>query len=218
VADQQRHERGAERLRPCALNKGGHTEGAFLENSAVSKCHADQTVLVMLDLQQRLCDAMPTKVLNRVILNATLLARAAGLLEIPVLHTEQTTQELGGTHPSIAAALPNTTVGINKTTFSCCAAPGFIHALGLTTRRQAVLVGMEAHVCVLQSAFDLAARDVAVFVVEDAICSRRLENYQNALDRLRQAGVQVVSAESVVFEWLGSASHPHYKTIQSLLR
>ena len=55
-------------------------------------------------------------------------------------------------------------------------------------------------------------------MVEDAICSRRLENYQNALDRLRQAAVQVVSAESVVFEWLSDASHPHFKAIQTLLR
>ncbi|CAN0458334.1 unnamed protein product, partial [Phaeothamnion confervicola] len=61
-------------------------------------------------------------------------------------------------------------------------------------------------------------RGQQVFVVEDAICSRRLENYQNALDRLRQAAVQVVSAESVVFEWLGDASHPHFKAIQTLLR
>ena len=175
-------------------------------------------MLVVLDLQQRLGDAMPGKVLNRVILNATLLARTAGLLEVPVLHTEQTPQTLGGTHPTIAAALPSATVSINKAAFSCCAVPGFAHALGVTARRQAVLVGMEAHVCILQSALDLAAQGLDVFVVEDAICSRRLENYQNALDRLRQADVQVVSAESVVFEWLGSASHPHYKTIQSLLR
>jgi isochorismate hydrolase len=77
---------------------------------------------------------------------------------------------------------------------------------------------MEAHVCVLQSALDLSTQGMDVFVVEDAICSRRLENYQNALDRLRHADVKVVSAESVVFEWLGSATHPHYKTIQSLLR
>ena len=77
---------------------------------------------------------------------------------------------------------------------------------------------MEAHVCILQSALDLNAQGLDVFVVEDAICSRRLENYQNALDRLRQAGVRVVSAESVVFEWLGDANHPHFQAVQSLLR
>ena len=83
---------------------------------------------------------------------------------------------------------------------------------------QVILVGMEAHICILQTALDLAAAGCAVFVVEDAICSRRLENYQNALERLRDQRISVVSAESVVFEWLGDAKHPHFKAIQTLLR
>ena len=120
--------------------------------SGESKCYADQTVFMVLDLQQRLSDAMPSKVLNRVILNATLLARAACLLELPVLHTEQTPEALGGTHPTVLAALTRACVSFSKTAFSCCAAQGFNHALGATQRRQAVLVGMEAHVCILQSA------------------------------------------------------------------
>ena len=81
-----------------------------------------------------------------------------------------------------------------------------------------ILVGMEAHVCVLQTAFDLHDEGLEPFVVEDTVCSRRLENYQNALDRLRQSQVAIVSAESVVFEWLGVAEHQHFKTVQKLLR
>ena len=81
-----------------------------------------------------------------------------------------------------------------------------------------VLVGMEAHICVLQTAQDLLASGAEVFVVEDAICSRRLENYQNALDRLRACRINVVSAESVVFEWLGDSRHPQFKAIQAWLR
>ena len=200
------------------MSREGHTASAALRTYGASKCHAEQTVLVILDLQQRRGDAMPAKVLNRVILNVALLARAAGLLEVPVLHTEQTPQEFGATHPTISAALPSATLSLNKSSFSCWAAQGFERALRATERQQVVLVGMEAHVCVLQSALDLSTQGMDVFVVEDAICSRRLENYQNALDRLRHADVKVVSAESVVFEWLGSATHPHYKTIQSLLR
>jgi len=183
-----------------------------------AKCDAEQSVLVVCDLQQGLGDAMPGKVLNRVLLNATLLSRTAGLLTLPVLHTEQYPQGLGATHPSVAEALPRSTQSFTKSAFSCCEAEGFVGALHAIGRRQVVLVGMEAHICILQTAFDLRAVDVEVFVVEDAICSRRLENYQNALDRLRQAAVQVVSAESVVFEWLRNASHPHFKAIQALLR
>ena len=184
----------------------------------ISKCDAAEAVLVVCDLQQRLGDAMPGKVLNRVLLNATLLARTAGLMEVPVLQTEQYPQGLGNTHPSVAEALPRGTRSFTKTAFSCCDGEDFRAALGDIGRRQVVLVGMEAHICILQTAFDLRARGVEVFVVEDAICSRRLENYQNALDRLRQAAVQVVSAESVVFEWLRDARHPHFKAIQTLLR
>lgn len=186
--------------------------------SRAAKCDVNQSVLVVCDLQQGLGDAMPGKVLNRVLLNATLLARTAGLLELPVLHTEQDPQGLGSTHPTVAQALPRNTRSFTKTAFSCCVGADFNGALDTLGRRQVVLVGMEAHICVLQTAFDLRAQGQQVFVVEDAICSRRLENYQNALDRLRQVAVQVVSAESVVFEWLGDASHRHFKAIQTLLR
>lgn len=187
-------------------------------NPAIAKCDAAQSVLVVCDLQQRLGDAMPGKVLNRVLLNASLLARAAGLLDVPVLRTEQYPQGLGPTHAAVAEVLPPATRSFTKTAFSCCDTADFSTALASLARGQVVLVGMEAHICILQTAFDLRAQGLQVLVVEDAICSRRLENYQNALDRLRQAEVQVVSAESVVFEWLRDARHPHFKTIQGLLR
>ena len=182
------------------------------------RCDAETSTLLVVDLQQRLGDAMPNKVLNRVIQNTCLLARAAGLLELPVLHTEQYPRGLGATHALVTEALPAHTQTFDKMTFSCCGKDDFAAALAATGRRQVVLVGMEAHICVLQTALDLRANGYAVFVVEDAICSRRLENYQNALDRLRQCAVQVASAESVVFEWMRSASHPHFKAIQALLR
>lgn len=185
---------------------------------AATKCDADTAALVVIDVQQRLGDAMPGKVLNRVIINTCLLARTAGLLQVPVLHTEQYPRGLGPTHPSIAEALPANTSTFTKSSFSCCEAEGFSAAVRTTACRQLVLVGMEAHICVLQTAFDLRAAGFEVFVVEDAICSRRLENYQNALDRLRQGAIQVVSAESVVFEWMRDAAHPQFKAIQALLR
>lgn len=187
--------------------------------AANHKCRAGSSQLAIVDIQQRLGDAMPNKVLNRVLQNAVLLARAAGSLEVPVIHTEQYPEGLGPTHGMVADALPDRTQSLTKTCFSCMGLPAFEAALDAhDDRRQIVLVGMEAHICVLQTALDLAARDYEVFVVEDAICSRRLENYQNALDRLRALGIGIVSAESVVFEWLEHSKHPHFKSIQSLLR
>ncbi len=182
------------------------------------KLAAEKSVLVVVDVQSRLGQAMPSKVLNRVLQNTALLARAATLLEVPVLHTEQYPKGLGNTHPTVAEALPKNCKLFVKTAFSCLDAEGFATVIAALDRRHVVLVGMEAHICVLQTALDLLASGAEVFVVEDAICSRRLENYQNALDRLRACRINVVSAESVVFEWLGDSRHPQFKAIQAWLR
>ncbi len=181
--------------------------------------NADHSQLVVVDIQERLGEAMPSKVLNRVLANASLLLQSAVLTDVPVHVTEQYPAGLGATHRTLSALLPKGTSPIAKTAFSACGADGFLSAIARQEeRRQIVLVGMEAHVCVLQTALDLAAHGLEVFVVEDAICSRRLENYQNALDRLRATEVTVTSAESVVFEWLRDASHPAFKAVQALLR
>ncbi len=181
-------------------------------------CDPKDSALLVIDIQERLGQAMPSKVLNRILDNTRLLSTAAGLLDIAVLHTEQYPRGLGTTYADIQQALPPNTQSFTKTAFSCAKAEGFSAALAKLAVRQLVLVGMEAHVCVAQSAFDLKSTGHEVFVVEDAICSRRLENYQNALDRLRQFEIAVVSAESVVFEWLADARHEHFKAIQTLLR
>lgn len=186
--------------------------------AGAQKCRLDDSILIVIDIQQRLGDAMPGKVLNRVLQNTSLLSRSAALLEVPIMHTEQYPQGLGATHPLVLDALPEPRRYFTKTAFSCMNADGFPAAIAGLKRRQAVLVGMEAHICVLQTAMDLSATGAEVFVVEDAICSRRLENYQNALDRMRASGVNIVSAESVVFEWMGDSRHPHFKTIQGWLR
>ncbi len=183
------------------------------------KCEIATSTLVVVDIQQRLGDAMPGKVLNRVLQNTVLLTRTAGLLQIPVLQTEQYPEGLGVTHAVVSAALPTGSQSFTKTAFSCAQVTTFMSALDRAAeRRQIILVGMEAHICILQTALDLVMAGFETFVVEDAICSRRLENYQNALDRLRDNGVAVVSAESVVFEWLADSKHPQFKAIQTLLR
>ncbi len=186
--------------------------------SSYAKCSSSDSILAVVDIQQRLGGAMPAKVLNRVIVNSTLLSQVAGLLDIPVLKTEQYPRGLGPTLPNVTAALPESTTSFEKMSFSCCGADGFLATVNELQRRQVVMVGMEAHVCILQTAIDLSTAGLDVFVVEDAICSRRLENYQNALDRIRLSAITVVTAESVVFEWIEAADHEHFKTIQKLLR
>ena len=186
--------------------------------ASLSKCSINESLLLVVDIQEQLGNAMPKKVLNRVVTNSALLARSAGLLGVPVLVTEQYPKGLGPTVHELRAALPVSSQSFEKTSFSCIGANGFTTSLNQSGRRQVIIVGMEAHVCVIQSALDLSANELDVYVVEDAICSRRLENYQNALDRIRQTKVGVISAESVIFEWLEDSRHNQFKQIQAMLR
>jgi nicotinamidase-related amidase len=175
--------------------------------------------LIVVDIQEKLCAAMPVKVLNRVVQNARLLTAAARRLEVPILLSEQYPQGLGSTIADIRDHLPPGLLPVSKTRFSLAGVEPVEAALAADAQRpELVLLGMEAHVCVLQTAFDFAGRGFAVRVVEDAICSRRLEDYQNALERLRAGGVSVVTSESVVFEWLRDAAHPAFKDVQGLIR
>jgi nicotinamidase-related amidase len=170
---------------------------------------AADSSLVLVDIQERLAAAMPAR--DTVVRAAGILIDAAARLGIPVLATEQYPQGLGPTVPELTAKLPADAKRIEKTSFSACG------ALPLA-RPQVVLAGMEAHVCVLQTALELAAAGSEVFVAADAICSRAEANRENALARLDKAGVVVTNTESVLFEWLRDAAHEHFRAISKLIR
>lgn len=170
------------------------------------------SVLVVIDIQERLAGAMPEAAREAVIRNTRLLLEAAGRLGVPTMLTEQYPKGLGPTACELLAALPEGAQKIEKTCFSCAGSvdPG--------ARPQVILAGMEAHVCVLQSALELRAAGREVFVVEDACCSRNPANHANAMRRMRAAGVVIANTESVLFEWLRDARHAQFKAISALLR
>ncbi len=177
---------------------------------------AANSQLVIIDVQEKLVAAMAQDAMQQVLKNCGILLQAAALLEIPAIYTEQYTKGLG---PTSAELLPllTTSQAIAKTAFSCCDEPAFNRKL-TSDRPQIVLAGMEAHVCVLQTALALHAQGRQVFVAEDAILSRSTANKTNALARLRQAGVIVSTTESIVFEWLGKAEGPAFKPVSQLIR
>ena len=181
-------------------------------------CKRDDTLLAIIDVQTRLTAAMPAKVLARLQRYTSLLLKAATTLNIPVFVTEQYPQGLGRLEPDLERLLPATSRRYTKTTFSCAGAGTFTADLRATRRKQVVLTGMETHVCILQSAMDLLQSGYQVIVVSEAVCSRHRESYETALQRMRQAGVIITNAESVVFEWLRDARHEQFKTLQPLLR
>jgi len=184
----------------------------------LSLCRREDSALLIVDVQTRLTGAMPAGTRATVLRNAGILIDAARALGIPILHTEQYPRGLGHTEQVLAERLAGTARRLEKTAFSCCGAEGFDAAACADGRTQWVLCGMEAHVCVLQTALELHARGLEVFVVEDGVCSRTESNRGNALARLRQAGVIVTNTESVLFEWLRDAADPQFKALSALIR
>ena len=179
---------------------------------------AETSALVLMDVQTRLTAAMPPKVLARLQRNSGLLIRSAGLLHVPIFASEQYPKGLGHLETEISRLLPATCKIYEKTSFSLGAVPEFLADLAHSGRTQVALCGMEAHICILQTAIDLAHAGYEVFVIADAVCSRFRESYETALDRLRVGGVAITDSESVLFEWLRDAGNPHFKALQALVR
>lgn len=182
-------------------------------------CHQHQAQLMIIDVQDRLCTAMPHDCLELALSNLSRLAFAAQALNIPVLATEQYPKGLGHTRAQLVQQLPENQVYCEKTSFSCCGATDFEdHLRPKEKRPQVVLTGLEAHVCVLQTAAGLQHWGYQVFIVADAICSRNPQNRLNAISRMRHAGISITNTESVIFEWLGCAEHDEFKKISQLFR
>jgi nicotinamidase-related amidase len=175
----------------------------------------DGTALVVVDIQQKLAPAMEAAAGARVLKAARTLLELARLQKWRVVATEQYPQGLGPTLPELAAELGGA-APLAKTTFSACAADGFKGRLG--DARAAVVIGMEAHVCVLETALDLLAAGVRVFVPWDGVASRREEDRTTALEQLRAAGAIVTSSETLAFQALGKAGTPEFKAISARVR
>jgi nicotinamidase-related amidase len=177
------------------------------------------SVLLVVDAQERLASAMPQPSMDRLVTNALVLFEAARLLGVPVLATEQYPKGLGPTVGPIAEKLRGLGVEpIDKMTFDALGEPRLARALAERAPRAVVLVGMETHICVFQTARELVRRGFAVHVVADAVASRRDENRALGLALCERAGAFATPTESVVFDWLARAGSDAFKAISKLLR
>lgn len=188
-----------------------------MEQLTPNLLNAKDSVLVLIDLQDRLFAAMPEGVRGRVTEQVNILLKVANRLAVPVIVTEQYPKGLGKTASAIQQNLLDTADVIEKTSFSCSRVKEFKQALDKTGYKQVILTGMETHICVLQTAIELQNKGYQVFVVEDAVSSRAKANQYNAIQRLRQSGVTITNVESILFEWVGDAKHPDFKTLASLI-
>lgn len=176
---------------------------------------SEDSALVVIDMQERLVPAMQAPA--RTLKNASLLLRAAQVCGVPAILTEQYPKGLGATVPEIAAAAGSSPI-IEKLHFSCMEDSEFLQAFSELGRKQAVLAGMEAHVCVVQTAASLCEAGYDVFVVSDATASRTLGSEAACITRLNASGVSVVTTEMVVFEWLGKAGTPAFKQLLPMIK
>lgn len=185
--------------------------------SADYLCDAANGCLIIIDIQEKLMAAMPPKVTKRVISNTGILLKAAGRLNVPVIATAQYPQGLGTIEQAVLDNLPASTRHFEKTRFSCLGVADFSDSLARFGKKQILLMGIEAHICILQSALDLNAAGYEVFAVIDGIASRKVADYESAIMRMDRAGIHIVNTESVLFEWLGDAAHPDFKILSKLI-
>jgi len=175
----------------------------------------NNAALVLIDIQDRLVPAMSRR--EQVFANCLNLIEAAGLLDIPVVVTEQYPKGLGPTVCEIRDALPLYTP-IEKVTFDCCGSDGFNDAVRALGREQLVIAGMETHVCVLQTCLSLLDNGYQVHLVSNAVCSRKKEDYIAGREMMRDAGAVITCTETVLFQILERAGTPEFKTISRLIR
>lgn len=169
-----------------------------------------ESCLLVVDIQERLVPAIHEG--DRVVDNAAWLMEIARELGVPTLVSEQYPRGLGPTVERLRDLAPEDGV-VEKVHFSCAAAPECRRRLDGLRRRQVVITGIEAHVCVLQTAVGLAEADWSVFVVADAVSSRRAADAELGLARMRASGVEIVCREMVAFEWLHQAGTDQFREI-----
>ena len=174
---------------------------------------ADDTGLLVIDVQEKLIPKIHAA--DAVVRNIAFLIDAAQQVNMPVQATEQYPKGLGATIPELAQRLPQRP---DKVAFSCCAVPVVVENFRRAARPNIVLAGIETHVCVQQTALDLLAQGFHVYVPVDAVGSRYTIDHDMALRRLERAGAVLTTAESCVFEWVGSAGHPQFKAISRLVQ
>ncbi len=178
----------------------------------------ERTALLVVDIQERLCAAMDPQRLDGVRRNTVILLESAKVLGLPILVTEQYPKGIGPTLSDIAAAFPEGQSVIEKVCFSCADSDAFMESLRASGRDQLLLTGMETHVCVFQTARDLARGGFTPFVVEDAVISRTVRNESIGLGLMAQAGATRTSTEAAIFDLLGRAGTPEFKSIAPLIK
>lgn len=173
----------------------------------------NDSALILIDTQEKLFPLMHAQA--ELLLRCEWILRVSSLLNVPILISEQYPKGLNHTLPILKEAAGDAPV-MSKTEFSCTENPECFAQIEKLKRKQIVLIGIEAHVCVLQTAFGLQKAGKEVFIVADAVESRRMQDKVIAIERMQAAGMRIISSEMALFEWCRDSQHPQFKTLSKL--
>jgi nicotinamidase-related amidase len=174
-----------------------------------------ESVLVIVDVQEKLVRALDKDV---VVNRTTTLAKAAKIMGIPVVVTEQYPNGLGSTVDNVKNNLATDTKIIEKTAFSALREPAFAQAIKDSGKKQIVICGIETHICVHQTVAELLSEGYDIYVVKDACASRNKYEFKQGIERMQENGAKISCVEIVLFEWLKSAKNPYFKEVQALIK
>lgn len=172
-----------------------------------------RSALFVIDVQEKLIPAIRSA--DNVVRQIHRLVKAADVLDVPYAATVQYPQGLGPLDPSLQARFPEPE---EKLDFSAAVCRGALDEWSKAGRDQIIITGIETHVCVLQTVLDLIAEGQRPFVVAEAVAARHGRDHEVAMERMRDAGATVTTTESVLFEWLSTADHPHFKAISKIIK
>lgn len=174
------------------------------------------SLLMIIDFQEKLCNAMDGEILEKQTANVSILLEAARELGVPVLATEQYPAGLGETLPCLKEKLED--APLEKMSFSCCGDESIMARVAESGRNSIIVTGMETHICVLQTVLDLLEKGYTVHVVSDGVISRRKSNWRTGLAIASSAGAVVTSTEVVLFQLLKRAGTAEFKKLSKLVR
>jgi len=186
-------------------------------NNRYNLCNINDSCLIIVDVQSKLSASMEQNTISDLRKNTDILLKAANQLAVPIIATAQYPKGLGPVETFISEQLNESSKSFEKTQFSCLGIDELSKHLKQLNIKQIILTGIEAHICVLQSALEFKAEGYDVFVVTDAIASRKPHSYETALERLNSADVSLLTTESVLFEWLRDAAHPDFRALSKLI-
>jgi nicotinamidase-related amidase len=169
------------------------------------------SLVLMIDVQERLVGALEK---DDVVKNAQKIIDAAGILDIPVLVTEQYRKGLGNT----VVTLTQGTDVVEKTYFNALLEDGMLNKIKSYGKKQIVIFGIETHICVYQTACALKDAGFDVYVIKDACASRKKSEFKMGIEAMEQNGVKISCVEIALFEWLQGAKHPKFKEVQALIK